>query len=456
MNITIERWARAARTGALARRIRVTGQAGPVRARLYKWLEPELFQPFMFGVLLSITLSEFVRGALVFSVLPNYGRTVLGFAVEWTSLALSIHYLVDNGLRSPVGWFVDKVGQRPALLIGFAISAASVFGMMHVHTLRGLLLCMALYGIGVTPMWPCAVSAIGLATPPDKRAAFMGYMYIFWLIGAGLGPVLINLVAGGTYRLAFWIMTAVDALGVVAAWFLVHRPERLYAPAGHAMSAAEAVRNRLRGAIGREYWKSLWQNIKKVAFLFPGMFVQTFAVASLVPILSLYANVVLHLSPAAYSALLVCGGLLVVLFLLPAGRLVDRFGPRRFLVPAFLIAGTGLGLYTLHHTLWTTYVMVGIVGLCYAFILPAWNSVLDHAIDPDKKGALWGVFMTVEGLGSTVGPYLGGLMWDAVSPEAPFFLSAAVIILMGLLYIVLPIETRRQRLAAERKPVPDN
>lgn len=446
----------------------MTEQAGAPRARWLRWLEPELFEPFLFGVLLSITLAEFVRGALVFSVLPNYGRTVLGFGVEWTSLALSIHYLFDNGLRSPIGWFVDRVGQRPALLIGFALSAVSMFGMMNVHQLRWLFLWMALYGIGITPVWPSAVSAIGIATPPHNRAAFMGYMYIFWLVGAGLGPVLINLVAGGTYRLAFVIMTCVDIAGFVAAWFLVHRPRQVYAPEGHVLPAGQALKSRLRGAVDRSYWRSLWRNMKQVAFLFPGMFVQTFAVSSLIPILSLYTNVVLHLTPAMYSALLVCGGSLVVLFLLPAGKLVDRFGPRRFLVPAFLICGIGLGLYTLHHTRWSTWVMVAVIGMCYAFILPAWNSVLDHAIDPDKKGALWGVFMTVEGLGNTLGPYLGGLMWDAFSPQAPFLLAAGVIALMGVLYIFLPIETRRRRMEAaareaeeahgrsDQKAVPDH
>ncbi len=51
--------------------------------------------------------------------------------------------------------------------------------------------------------------------------------------------------------------------------------------------------------------------------------------------------------------------------------------------------------------------------------------------------------MTVEGLGSAAGPYLGGLVWDTISPRAPFVVSAAVIFVMGLLYMVLPIERPR-------------
>jgi MFS transporter, DHA1 family, multidrug resistance protein len=404
--------------------------------RLNRWLEPQLFQPFVFGILVSLSLSEFVRGALTLSLLPTYGRTVLEFAVEWTALSLSIHYLVDNLLRAPAGWLADRIGQRTVLLVGFAISVASVVWMMQARTITTLLLSLAAYGVGVSPVWPSAVSGIGLATPEKKRAAFMGYLYIFWLAGTGLGPVVINFVIGKTYTLAFWLLIVVDAIGFALVWWLVHQPR--------AVQATQA-RVRLQERNTRAYFLSLWGNVKEAAFLFPGMFAQTFAVASLVPILSLYARVVLHISGALYSSILVAGGAFTVILLIPAGKIVDRYGPRRFLVTAFLIAGAALGVYPFFHTLPLTFAVVCLLGICYGFILPAWNSVLDKSIDPDKKGTLWGVFMTVEGFGSAVGPYLGGLVWDTISPKAPFLVSAVVIFTLGLLYLVLPIDAKRRR-----------
>jgi MFS family permease len=412
--------------------------------RFSKWLEPELFQPFVFGVLISLTLSEFVRGALTLSMLPTYGKRVLGFAVEWTALALSIHYLADNLLRSPIGWLADRFGQRTVVLTGFAIAAGAVFWMMNARTVPALIASLAVYGIGVTPMWPAAVSGIATATPEQSRAQFMGYMYVFWMAGIGLGPIVINLVIGQTYTLAFWLLIAVEIIGFLLAWVLIrHRPQ----PHGDRSDAA----TRRHVTWDRAYWQSLWRNVKQVAFLFPAMFAQTFAVASLIPILSLYANVVLHLSGAMYSTILVVGGGLTVLLLVPAGRLVDRYGARKFLVTAFLVSGAALIVYPFFHALWTTFLAVGILGICYALILPAWNSVLDRSIDPDKKGALWGVFMTVEGLGSAAGPYVGGLVWDTVSPHAPFIVSGVVILVMGLLYIILPIELPKRSV-----PSPDS
>lgn len=384
---------------------------------------------------MCLSCSEFVRGALTYSLLPTYGRTVLGFAVEWTALSLSVMSMVDSLLRSPIGWVVDKFGERPTLVVGSVISTAAVFIMSRIHSIPLLLVCTAVYGLGVSPLWPSAVSAIGIATPETKRASFMGYLYLFWLAGTGLGPVLINFVIGRTYHVAFAILIAVGGLAFLLAWLMVRRPK-------DARVATIPTRSNspMRRAL---YWRSLWRNVKDLLFLFPGMFAQTFAVAMLVPILSLYAKVVLHISAALYSTILVFAGAIVVVLLLPAGKLVDRFGPRKFMVAGFIVAGLALGVYPFYHRLWTTYVAMGLLGFCYAFILPAWNSILDHSIDADKKATLWGVFMTVEGLGSALGPYLGGILWDAINPSAPFWVSAGVIFIMGVLYMMLPIETRR-------------
>ena len=427
------------------------GRLSQIRKK--RWLEPELFRPFIFGVLFCLTLSEFVRGALTLSLLPTYGRTVLGFQVEATALALSVQYLMDTALRPVAGWLADKVGQRVLLIAGFSISTLSLFWMMHVHTLGGLLTSAAFYGLGVTPVWPSAVSGIGIATPENKRGSFMGYLYIFWLAGTGLGPVLINLVIGRTYHMAFWLLIGVSAAGFATAWLLLSkRPANETHLAVNEAQAPRLQRGQAPDASAQSsrwfhqgYWTDLWRNIREVAFLFPGMFVQTFAVSSLIPILSLFAKVKLDLSGATYSLILVAGGAFTVVFLIPAGKLVDRFGPRRFLVPGFLSAGTVLGAYAVYHTLASTFAAMTLLGMSYAFILPAWNFVLDHSIDKDKKGTLWGVFMTVEGTGSVIGPYVGGVLWDKAGATAPFWLSAGVIFGMGLMYMVLPIEQRHSR-----------
>ncbi|WDL95194.1 MFS transporter [Alicyclobacillus sp. ALC3] len=490
---------------------------------LNRWLEPELFQPFLLGILICLTISEFVRGALALSLLPTYGHVVLGFPVAWTALALSIQYAVDTALRAPAGWLIDRVGHRPVLAAGYATMIAAIVTMMHVETVHALLLAAALYGVGLAPVWPAAMSAISLATPVQKRAVFMSYLNLFWLGGAGAGPVVTGLVIGFVHSphdaAAFWLLVVMAAVGLVLASFFGGRRTLAQAAvrasaggasaggtvaggtlaggaasggtanggtvaggaaaggtvaggavAGGAASGGTAnggtvaggaapgsVRARRTLDIERRrrlvYWRDLLRNLREAAYLFPGMFAQTFAIAALLPILSVYTKEVLHLGGALYAALLVFGGLLAVSLLVPAGKLVDRIGSRMFLIPGLWLAGVGLVLYPLHPTVPTTFAAIGLFGACYAFILPAWNLVQDESIDPDKKGTLWGVFMAVEGIGSATGPAVGGLLWDKVGTAAPFWASGGMIFAMGLLYLILPTgsrrNSRRSRLDAE-------
>lgn len=427
---------------------------------LRRWLEPTLFQPFLLGTLIPLALSEFVRGALILSLLPTYGRTVLGFAVESTALALSVHYLVDTLLRTVAGWWVDRLGQRVNLLVAFTIAMVALVWLARARSLVALVLAMGLLGVAAAPVWPAAVSAISLTTPKAARATFMGYLYLFWLGGIGLGPIVVNLVAGGTYKAAFWLLLAVEfaAWGIVFVW--VRPPYRAPAlpvdmptPANTATAPARSVPG------GVLHWRDLWNNVRTVAYLFPGMFAQTFAVSSLLPNFSLYVREILGVSGAVYSAILITLGVGVVSLLIPAGRWVDRRGKRPFLVGGLWAVGALLGLYPLGvrgHVMpalsWT-FVTMAALGIAYAVVLPAWNAVLDGAISAQSKATLWGIFMTVEGLGSACGPLMGGWVWDQFGPMASFWLSGGVMAVMGWVYLFLPVEGN---LDPERQPDPAN
>jgi predicted MFS family arabinose efflux permease len=191
----------------------------------------------------------------------------------------------------------------------------------------------------------------------------------------------------------------------------------------------------------------LWKQIKSVAYLFPGMFAQTFAVSSLLPNFSLYVRSVLAASGAVYSAILATLGAGVISLLIPAGHWVDRRGKRPFLVSGLWTVGVVLGLYPLGmrgHLLtplgWT-FATVAVLGMAYAIVLPAWNAVLDGSIAVKSKATLWGVFMTVEGLGSACGPVVGGWVWEHFGPLASFWLSGGVVATVGLAYLFLPVES---------------
>jgi MFS family permease len=89
------------------------------------------------------------------------------------------------------------------------------------------------------------------------------------------------------------------------------------------------------------------------------------------------------------------------------------------------------------------YLMAVCLGAGYGLIIPSWNALIASAVPEDKRGAVWGFFLTIEGLGMVTGPLVSGRVWDAFGPRAPFLLSGSVLLALLVLqaYLAAPRKT---------------
>jgi DHA1 family multidrug resistance protein-like MFS transporter len=117
--------------------------------------------------------------------------------------------------------------------------------------------------------------------------------------------------------------------------------------------------------------------------------------------------------------------------ILPArlGRLADRFGRKPLMVlgmavaagTSFLIPGlTSLGGLA---ALWA------LQALCYAAGDPAEQALVADLTGGDQRGRAYGLYTLAAGLGATVGPLVGGWLYEAAGPQAPFFGNGIVLAL---------------------------
>ncbi|TMI92410.1 MAG: MFS transporter [Bacillati bacterium ANGP1] len=149
----------------------------------------------------------------------------------------------------------------------------------------------------------------------------------------------------------------------------------------------------------------------------------------LIPVIVPYLLTVVGLDERELLVLMVLVMGTGLLLLAPAGRIGDRLGRR-------LTYGLGLGTVALLliavpfcRPLWLLALDFLGIGIGYAFVLPAWNSILLRLLPEDVRGAGLGILMTVEGMGGVIGPLVGGLLWQIADPAAPFFLSGGLLLL---------------------------
>lgn len=409
----------------------------------------KVFTPFVFQLLLIMFVVEFVKGALLITMLPVYMRTVLGLSAFLIGWSLALQYIGDNLFRSPVGWMIDRIGYRSSMLFGLILAFTSVLILATQTHFIWIILASIILGIGSSPLWPCVISGTTELAGANPKGTIMSVVYMAWLSGVGLGPVVINFFVRESYGPAFRMLIVMMAAVILVALFLPGKNRHPLSPL--KMEEGDQYKKRFNSRtlqpVGRmdrvrKYFRDVRNSLHVSIWLFPAMFAQTFALGILTPILTLYARTVMRLTPGQYSMFLAAGGLITVVFLIPVGKLVDRWGTRWFLHIGFLLGSLTLYFFTYFTSLRTMMVLVCILGLAYALIIPAWNALIAEAIPERERGAVWGFFLTIEGLGMIVGPIVSGKLWDTLGHHAPFLTSATVLFILFVLHVLIAGEKK--------------
>jgi MFS transporter, DHA1 family, multidrug resistance protein len=393
--------------------------------------------PFVLQLLIIMFITEFVKGALLISLLPVYMSESLGLSASAIGWALAAQYIGDNAFRSPLGFMIDRVGYRIVMLGGVLLTFASVIlAALAVQPIWMATACLLL-GAGTSPLWPCVITGTTAAAGRDASGTIMSIVYMAWLSGVGIGPIVINFFIIESYQPAFRLLVIIMTVVTVVALLLPGRSRQ--AAESEDEKAGEPIARgpgRERSGIAK-YLRKVGRSVNASPLLYPAMFAQTMALGLLVPVLTLYARTVLGLTPQQYSYFLLAGGAITVLGLIPVGKMVDKVGTTPFLHAGFAIAAVTLPLLGMTERPVFALPIIVLVGLGFACVIPAWNALIAYAIPKEERGAVWGFFLTIEGTGTVLGSILSGFLWDKLGPGAPFFASGSVMALLFILHLFI-------------------
>jgi DHA1 family multidrug resistance protein-like MFS transporter len=413
--------------------------------------QADIKQSVFIDFLLVVATVEFIKMGLIMMLLPsmfvglNYSRIILGWV-------LSANLLADNLCKSATGWFVDRRGPWPVLLLGsLTILAGLVLLLLGIHhNILLIIIAAALVGIGGSPTWPAAIAGTIKIKGENNRAATISSISIVWMIGGGLGVFLVGLLIGAhpnnsthNFALIFqqiyqkailllFVVVAATILITLLGWYLSGKLAKWERHAGE----------RIEGSLA-----AVVNHVKLVWNLIPGMFFQTFSLGMLLPNLLPFTLQKIGFSEMQYYLLLLTGGAVVVIFMNPVGRLIDRRGPRGFLVGGFLMAALALFVLVCWGNPISIWIIVAFLGLSYALIQPAWNGILAASIPPNQRGVLMGLFMSIEGLGFALGPVFGGWLGETrvigrlgqFGAGLPFLVSGVFLVIMAIVYMIHPL-----------------
>jgi MFS family permease len=92
-----------------------------------------------------------------------------------------------------------------------------------------------------------------------------------------------------------------------------------------------------------------------------------------------------------------------------------------------------------------------IAGTGVGLIAPAYQSLISKAVPAHLRGTAFGLFSTSLGLVSLPAPLVGGWLWENVSPQFPFAITA-IVSLLSIIPVWLKFKIDRPAEDKETRP----
>ncbi len=353
-------------------------------------------------------------------------RSIFGFFLEpmtdannWSREAYSLAMAIQNllwGLTVPIaGAIADKYGPMRVLMVGSVLYALGIFGMagsqgvMSLYLFGGLLV-----GIGVAfTSFSIAMAAIARVVSPDRRSLALG----LGTAASSVGQMVFSPLA------LHWIYSHGwhDALYVHAFVVLLILPLAFILPSDTQAKGEVQSDQSLKEA--------LYEAKRHYGFvlLTIGFFVCGFQLGFITIHLPPYVSD-LGLDPeVAVVGLALIGGFNIVGSLL-SGVAGQRWSKKKSLSFIYLTRGLLiLGLLLLPKTELTLYAFSASMGLLWLSTVPLTSGIIAQVFGLRYMATLFGIVFLSHQLGSFLGIWLGGLLFDGTgSYDVVWWLGAAL------------------------------
>ncbi|WP_434574125.1 MFS transporter [Pseudomonas sp. Z3-8] len=380
------------------------------------------------GSALILALSLGVRHGFGLFLAPmsadfGWGREVFAFAIALQNLIW--------GLAQPfTGALADRFGAAKVVLIGGVLYALGLVLMGMADSPWSLSLSAGLLiGIGLSgTSFSVILGVVGRAVPAEKRSMGMG-------IASAAGSFGQFAMLPGTLGLIGWLgwSAALLALGLLVALIvpLVSMLKDAPAPlSGHEQTLSEALREACSHS---GFW-----------LLAVGFFVCGFQVVFIGVHLPAYL-VDQHLPASVGTTVLALVGLFNIFGTYTAGWLGGRMSKPRLLTGLYLARAVVIGLFLwLPVTTTTAYVFGMAMGFLWLSTVPLTNGTVATLFGVRNLSMLGGMVFLFHQLGSFLGGWLGGVVYDRTGS---YDLIWQVSILLSLLAAALNWPVRERPVA---------
>jgi predicted MFS family arabinose efflux permease len=356
-----------------------------------------MFQVLLCGALV-VTLSMGIRHGFGLWLQPitmdrGWSRETFAFALAVQNLAWGLAGPLAGMWADRFGAFRVLVGGAVLYAAGLAVMASATSGIGFLGG-TGLLLGMAQAGTTYAVIY----GVIARNVAPERRSWAMGVAAAAGSFGQFLMvPVENWLIAGAGWQNALFVLS-LAALLIIPLAFGLREPRR----AATATGAQQTVRAALKEAFAYPSFR----------LLMAGYFVCGFQVVFIGVHLPSYLKDQ-GMTPQVATVALALIGLFNVAGTYAAGALGQRFAKRHILAAIYALRAVAILLFiSLPLTPGSVYVFAAAMGLLWLSTVPPTNAIVAQIFGVQYMSMLGGFVFLSHQVGSFMGVWLGGLLYD--------------------------------------------
>ena len=364
-----------------------------------------------------------VASEMVYPVIPLFVVGALGAPVVVLGTIEGIAEGIVNVMNGLSGWQSDRIGKRiPFIRWGYGLAAASKPILAFAFAWPIVLLARTMDRIGKGIRTSARDALIADASSASNLGRGFGFHRTMDTAGALVGVLaaagLIRLLPE-QYRTIFFLALAPGAVAVYLTFRLKENAPEKISPAAPPPSRS----TREWFSFPKRYWKTL------ALFLL-------FALANSSDTFLLLRTRSVGLSDSTVLLAYALYNGIYALVSYPAGVLSDRFG-------RWKLMAIGWALYVVVYagftkaTATTVFPLFALYGVYIALTHGVGKALIAEAAPPDRKATALGFFQMSTGLTTILASIVAGLLWDKVSPSAPFYFGSGIALLSLLLLPLL-------------------